>query len=110
MSRIDVPGGGAELKAGLVDVAGVAWAPSRGISTVEVRIDDGPWRQCELGEVASENTWVQWRYRWRAPVGDRRITVRATDGDGETQTPVVAAPAPDGATGWHSRTVKVSAD
>jgi DMSO/TMAO reductase YedYZ molybdopterin-dependent catalytic subunit len=108
MSRIDVPKGGAELSAGMTDVAGVAWAPTRGISAVEVRIDDGPWKRCELGDVASENTWVQWHYRWRASVGEHQITVRATDGEGETQTPVVAAPAPDGATGWHSRSVKVT--
>ena len=72
-----------------------------------MRIDDGPWKRCELGDVASENTWVQWHYRWRASVGEHQITVRATDGEGETQTPVVAAPAPDGATGRHTVRVRV---
>lgn len=108
MSRIDVPRSGADLPAGATDVAGVAWAPTRGISAVEVRIDDGPWEPCELGDVAGENTWVQWRLRWDARPGEHVISVRATDGDGVTQTEEVAAPAPDGATGWHTRRVRVS--
>ena len=39
-SRIDVPRNGATVPAGLVTMAGVAWAPSIGISAVEVKIDD----------------------------------------------------------------------
>ena len=108
MSRIDVPRAGADLAVGPVDVAGVAWAPTRGVAGVEVRIDEGPWEPCELGDVASENTWVQWRYRWTAPAGDHVISVRATDGDGYTQTDEVVPPAPDGATGWHTRRVTVA--
>jgi DMSO/TMAO reductase YedYZ molybdopterin-dependent catalytic subunit len=108
MSRIDVPRAGADLAVGPVDVAGVAWAPTRGVAGVEVRIDDGPWEPCELGDVASANTWVQWRYRWSADAGDHVISVRATDGDGETQTDEVVPPAPDGATGRHTRRVTVA--
>lgn len=108
MSRIDVPAAGADLVAGTVPVAGVAWAPTRGIVRVEVRIDDGPWRDCELGDVASENTWVQWHLDWDANPGDHVITVRATDGSGVTQTSEVQRPAPDGATGWHARRVTVA--
>jgi DMSO/TMAO reductase YedYZ molybdopterin-dependent catalytic subunit len=37
-SRIDVPGKG-DVRAGRVAVAGVAWAPTRGIQAVEVEID-----------------------------------------------------------------------
>ena len=97
-----------EVTPGRVDgwgayVAGVAWAPTRGISKVEVQVDDGPWRPCELGPVSGDETWVQWIYRWRAEPGDHVVSVRATDGDGETQTSDVARPDPDGATGWHSR-------
>jgi hypothetical protein len=36
------------------------------------------------------------------------LTVRATDGDGQTQTAKRSDPAPDGATGWHSRRVSVT--
>ena len=107
MSRIDVPGGGGRLPAGRTAIAGVAWAPSRGVSAVEVRVDDGEWQQCRIGDVASENTWVQWLYEWDATPGDHAISVRATDAQGDVQTGDVTSPAPDGATGWHTRRVRV---
>jgi DMSO/TMAO reductase YedYZ molybdopterin-dependent catalytic subunit len=107
MSRIDVPGGGDRLAAGRTAIAGVAWAPSRGVSAVEVRVDDGEWQPCRLGDAASENTWVQWLYEWDATPGDHAISVRATDARGDVQTGDVTSPAPDGATGWHTRRVRV---
>lgn len=106
-SRIDVPAGDGAITAGPTPIAGVAWAPTRGISAVELRIDESGWQPCELGEVASENTWVQWRHHWDAPPGDHVISVRAIDSHGNIQTGEVASPAPDGATGWHSRRVRV---
>jgi DMSO/TMAO reductase YedYZ molybdopterin-dependent catalytic subunit len=106
-SRIDVPSSGTTITAGPTPIAGVAWAPTRGISMVEVRVDDGDWVPCRLGDAASENTWVQWLHEWDATTGDHVITVRATDGAGQTQTSDVASPAPDGATGWHSRRIRV---
>src|SRR5439155_10339697 len=39
-SRIDVPRDGNAVNAGQVAVAGVAWAPDRGVSKVEVQVDD----------------------------------------------------------------------
>ena len=107
MSRIDVPRPGADLAEGPVTVGGVAWAPTRGIARVEVQVDEGDWQECELGRVQSNDTWVQWRYRWQAEPGEHRIAVRATDGTGEVQTSEVASPAPDGASGWHGRRVRV---
>jgi DMSO/TMAO reductase YedYZ molybdopterin-dependent catalytic subunit len=106
-SRIDVPRSGATVAAGRTPVAGVAWAPTRGIEGVELQIDDGEWQRCRLGDVASENTWVQWLYEWDATPGDHVVTVRATDGNGDTQTSDIEPPIPDGATGWHSRRVRV---
>ncbi|MEZ5219437.1 MAG: molybdopterin-dependent oxidoreductase [Ilumatobacteraceae bacterium] len=107
-SRIDVPRSGAALATGRQVIAGVAWAPNRGISKVEVQVDDGPWEVATLGDVIGADTWVQWMLEWDAPVGSHQITVRATDGDGITQTEERAPVAPDGATGWHSRRVMVS--
>jgi DMSO/TMAO reductase YedYZ molybdopterin-dependent catalytic subunit len=107
-SRIDVPGDGADLAAGAQPIAGVAWAPHRGIERVEVRVDDGPWQRAELGRVASADTWVQWRLRWDATPGDHTIEVRATDGDGHVQTARRSRPDPDGATGHHTIEVSVS--
>ena len=107
MSRIDVPRSKGTLTPGKQPIAGVAWAPDRGISKVEVQIDDGAWMECRLGDTASENTWVQWVYEWDATPGSYRLRVRATDGTGAVQTEDRAEPAPNGASGWPQRTVKV---
>jgi DMSO/TMAO reductase YedYZ molybdopterin-dependent catalytic subunit len=107
-SRIDVPRSGAELAAGPTKIAGVAWAPDRGIAKVEVQIDGGDWHEARLGDAVSDATWVQWVLDWDAPSGDHEILVRATDGDGVTQTEQRTAAAPDGASGWHSRFIVVS--
>jgi DMSO/TMAO reductase YedYZ molybdopterin-dependent catalytic subunit len=106
-SRIDVPRDGADLVAGEVDVAGVAWAPGSGVAAVELRVDDGPWQPCTLGAVASDETWVQWHVRWSAAPGEHVLAVRATDRTGEVQTSTVSPPRPDGATGHHRRRARV---
>jgi len=106
-SRIDTPRVRAELSAGTVPVAGVAWAPHRGISGVEVRVDDGPWQPAELAPAVSADTWVQWVWQWPATSGEHLLQVRATDGIGATQPELRQPVAPDGATGWHSVRVTV---
>jgi DMSO/TMAO reductase YedYZ molybdopterin-dependent catalytic subunit len=105
-SRIDVPRPGADLTAGEVVVAGVAWAQHTGVEAVEVSLDGGPWQAAELADTVGPDTWRQWRYSWDAAAGDHTVAVRATDADGQVQTADEAPPAPDGATGWH--TVEVS--
>ena len=109
-SRIDVPRSGAPLQAGTIPIAGVAWAPGpgRGITRVEVQVDDGPWKEATLGAVLSDSTWRQWMLAWEATAGTHTLRVRATDGTGETQTGDEAPPEPDGATGWDSRRVTVT--
>ncbi len=106
-SRIDVPRSGRRVPAGSTPIAGVAWAPTRGISKVEVQVDGGGWREARLGDAVSDTTWVQWALDWDATEGEHEIVVRATDGTGETQTSEPARPDPDGATGWPSRLVRV---
>ena len=105
-SRIDRPG--RNVSAGANHIAGIAWAPTRGISTVEVQVDDGEWQATTLGPVLSKDTWVQWWLPWDATPGKHQIRVRATDGDGDTQTEERTDVAPDGATGWHTIRVTVS--
>ena len=107
-SRIDAPRSGADLRPGRVAVAGVAWAQTRGIRRVEVRVDEGPWRAARLGTGVGDDTWRQWVYEWDADEGDHTLAVRATDGDGDTQTGDREAPIPNGATGWHTIEVSVS--
>lgn len=106
-SRIDAPRRRNRLTAGPVTVAGVAWAQHRGISRVEVRVDDGPWQEAALAPTVSVDTWVQWSWRWDATPGEHRLQVRATDATGETQTERTQSVAPDGATGWHTVPVNV---
>ncbi|WP_460796443.1 molybdopterin-dependent oxidoreductase [Microbacterium sp. GXF0217] len=107
-SRIDVPRSGRDVESGDSVIAGVAWQPRTGISGVEVQVDDGDWQRAELAPAISDDTWVQWRMPWSAEPGDHRIRCRAIGGDDTTQTEASAPPAPDGATGWHTITVKVS--
>ncbi|MBO0609991.1 molybdopterin-dependent oxidoreductase [Myceligenerans salitolerans] len=107
-SRIDVPRGFANLGAGEVVVAGVAWAQHVGIESVEVRADDGDWVPAELAESVGPDTWRQWRAVLDLDEGDHTVSVRATNADGETQTDAEAPPAPDGATGHHTVAFTVS--
>lgn len=109
-SRVDVPRSGAQLAAGPVTVGGMAWAPGleRGVDTVEVRIDEGPWQQAELGGELSENSWRQWVWTWPATPGRHVIEVRASDRTGEVQTERRAAVAPNGASGYHAVVVDVA--
>jgi DMSO/TMAO reductase YedYZ molybdopterin-dependent catalytic subunit len=102
-SRIDVPRSGQDVARGPVTFGGVAWAQNRGVKTVEVRIDDGPWQQTQLGAGYSNDTWRLWSFPWQAEgSGSHTISVRATDNTGSTQTEQLADPVPDGASGWHS--------
>jgi DMSO/TMAO reductase YedYZ molybdopterin-dependent catalytic subunit len=106
-SRIDTPREGAQVSAGVVPVAGVAWAQHRGISAVEVSVDGGPWQAARLAGEPSKDTWRLWTYPWDATPGDHTLAVRATDGTGTVQTDATADPYPSGATGHHTVDVSV---
>ncbi len=99
-SRIDV--------ASAQVIAGVAWAPTRGIARVEVRIDDGAWREATLATALSDDTWRQWFLPWDPTPGEHLIAVRATDGTGATQTAEQTDVAPNGASGHHTIRVEIS--
>lgn len=89
---------------GRIPLGGIAWAGDRGIQSVEVQVDDGPWQEAELRTPPiSSLTWVQWRFEWPSEQGRHTFTVRATDGTGTLQTAEINDPHPDGATGYHSR-------
>ena len=108
-SRIDVPAPGSRVEAGRRPIAGVAWAPSRGIERVEVRVDDGPWQEAELAAPLDVDCWRQWFLPWDATPGAHVLAVRATDGAGEVQTDERTPVAPDGAAGRHTIRVVVEA-
>jgi DMSO/TMAO reductase YedYZ molybdopterin-dependent catalytic subunit len=101
MSRIDSPGP-FERVSPTTPIAGVAWAQTRGIEKVEVRLDHGQWLPAELSTEVNVDTWRMFRLRGRWEPGSHIAEVRATDKTGYTQTADRVAPIPDGATGWHS--------
>jgi DMSO/TMAO reductase YedYZ molybdopterin-dependent catalytic subunit len=106
-SRIDVPKGFARIKPGPAVAAGVAWAQHRGITKVEVQVDDGDWQPASLAAEDTIDTWRQWTFRWNATPGNHKLTVRATDADGQVQTADRAAPRPNGSSGLHNTVVMV---
>lgn len=107
-SRIDVPRTGARVPAGTVAVGGVAWAQHRGVTGVQIQVDDEPWQDVDLADEISVDTWRQWSWQWRATPGEHLLRVRAVDPEG-IQTGDRAPVVPDGATGWHEIQVTVGA-
>jgi hypothetical protein len=107
-SRIDKPQSFANVSPGAVTVAGIAWAQTKGIAKVEVRVDGGPWQSAQLSTEVSKNTWRMWRTTVQLRAGSHRVDSRATDDTGYTQTSVAANEIPDGATGWPSVTFTVT--
>ena len=89
----------------LVPIGGVAHAGDRGISRVEVQVDNGPWEQALIRTPLSQLTWVVWRYDWPFRPGKHTFTVRCYDGNGTLQIAAPSPPEPDGATGLSSRSV-----
>jgi DMSO/TMAO reductase YedYZ molybdopterin-dependent catalytic subunit len=108
-SRIDTVGDKDKLSTGTVQIGGVAWAPHRGIDRVEVSTDNGEtWNDAQLATQLALDTWRLYVYDWEAEPGEYTLKVRATDGEGETQTEEEAAPHPSGATGYHTVKATVS--
>jgi DMSO/TMAO reductase YedYZ molybdopterin-dependent catalytic subunit len=87
----------------LVPVGGIAHAGARGISRVEVQVDEGDWQDATLREPLSDTTWVIWRYEWPFQTGEHEFRVRCTDGSGAAQIVEDHRPFPSGASGIHSR-------
>jgi len=101
--RIDYPDG--DLSPGPVVAAGMASAGDRGVSRVEVSIDDGEtWADAMLEpSINPPFTWVRWAFPFEAVSGDHRMKIRATDGEGTVAPEDEQDPLPDGATGWPRR-------
>jgi DMSO/TMAO reductase YedYZ molybdopterin-dependent catalytic subunit len=91
----------------LVPVGGIAFSGARGISKVEVRVDDGPWQEAHLRTPLSETTWVFWRYDWPFSSGDHTFEVRCAEGNGTPQIEESRPNRPSGATGIHHREVSI---
>jgi hypothetical protein len=82
-----------------VPIGGMAHAGARGISRVELQVDDGPWVQSAIRTPLSDLTWVLWRYDWPFQSGRHIFRVRCYDGDGVQQIETPQEPHPSGASG-----------
>lgn len=107
--RIDTPGSGQKLEPGPAVAAGVASAGDRGISRVEVSLDDGQtWADATLEPALNAPfTWVRWAFPFEADPGKHKLVIRPTDGTGQVADEKRRSPLPDGATGWPSRSFQV---
>jgi DMSO/TMAO reductase YedYZ molybdopterin-dependent catalytic subunit len=103
MSRIDFPAK-ATLPLGTNAISGIAFAGDRSISKVEISTDGGKtWAEAYLKPPLSSTSWVLWGYDWTVTQpGKYTVMVRATDGEGKTQTARKDDPYPNGATGYHT--------
>ena len=95
------------LEDGRLELAGHAYAGTRGVERVEVSTDGGDtWTDAELSEpLPGDDVWRQWRYVFE-PSGAHDAVVRAVDGEGTVQPREEADPYPSGATGWVRQTVE----
>lgn len=93
-----------------VPIGGIAWAGARGISKVEISIDNGEWVEAQLREPLSDKTWVIWRYDWAFTEGMHQFAVHCYDGNGDMQVTQSAGTFPSGATGTHRVQAQVEAE
>ena len=87
-----------------IRLVGQAFGGDRGVSAVEVSLDGGAtWAPAEIDYAGTKLTWALWSFMWTPTgTGEVRLTVRATDGQGELQSSTGAAIVPQGARGLHS--------
>jgi len=111
---ITIPGDGNSLSLsknnGSIIIGGVGYAGDRGISKVEVSMDQGKtWQQAQLKKPVSSDSWTLWAYAWTPPkTGSYNIYARATDGTGAVQTSTSTDTFPNGATGYAMISVDVT--
>lgn len=114
-ARFDVPDDKQKLKLATavtgVGLKGVAHGGDRGVSKVEVSVDDGKtWNQAKISHAESPLAWVLWNYDWRpTQAGEYKLVVRATNGKGEVQTEKERGTVPEGATGYHKISAQIEA-
>jgi len=94
------------LDDGRIELAGHAYAGTRGIDRVEVSTDGGDsWADASLSDpLPDADVWRQWRHVFD-PDGTHEVVVRAVDGEGTRQIREPSDPSPTGASGWVRRTV-----
>ena len=103
-ARFDMPHDSDIVKLGAINLAGVAYAGTRGVSKVEYSTDRGTsWTAATLNSPLSSLTWVVWQATWTPDrEGPYTLLVRATDGTGAVQGSGSAPSYPGGAAGYHT--------
>ena len=116
-SRIDVPDYDSRFSISQlqqpIEVKGMAYGGDRGISRVELSVDDEKsWRDAEIYYSGGNLAWSLWKARdgWMPDaLGDYVLVVRATDGQGAVQKWEEGRGWFSGVTGFHKIVVHVAA-
>lgn len=67
-------------------ISGAAWGGSIPIKSVEVKIDDAPWRPARIDRRGGEFSWLLWSLEWNDVTrGEHEIVSRAIDSEGHIQ-------------------------
>ena len=82
-----------------LQLGGVAFAGSRGIERVEVRVDQGPWHPATLEPALSAYSWTRWQATLPCPAGEHQLEARAQDGAGQWQATMEKPQFPNGVAG-----------
>ncbi|NNC65782.1 MAG: sulfite oxidase [Gammaproteobacteria bacterium] len=82
------------------------------LRSVEIKVDDGPWREAEIDADSTQYSWKLFNYAWNdATPGEHTIVSRVTDANGQIQA--TEAEMPEKRTRWENygqfpRTVMIS--
>jgi DMSO/TMAO reductase YedYZ molybdopterin-dependent catalytic subunit len=70
----------------LYRISGAAWGGQTPIQSVEVQIDNGPWRPAQIDKRSDPNAWLLWSVDWTDVTrGPHTLVSRAIDSEGHTQ-------------------------
>jgi DMSO/TMAO reductase YedYZ molybdopterin-dependent catalytic subunit len=85
-----------------IEITGVAWAPTSGVASVEISVDNGPWVPAELAAEIAPTAWRRFRHRLALEPGPHRIAARAVRRDGAVQDDEPRPSFPTGVSGYHT--------
>jgi DMSO/TMAO reductase YedYZ molybdopterin-dependent catalytic subunit len=84
-SLISRPSEGDLVSAGDVEFAGAAWSGAGRISKIEIAVDDETWMDVPFDRRSTGHGATMWSVSRTLGPGSHRISVRATDGEGNSQ-------------------------
>lgn len=68
------------------NISGAAWGGQTPIESVEVRVDEGPWRKATITDRRGKYAWMLWSIDWPTPSpGEHTLVSRAIDANGHVQ-------------------------